>query len=157
VSNAVRKEVRNPRAHVERERLAGSVGALRWMVVAAAILVTTPCAAHHSFAMFDQSRSVTLHGVVRDFRWSNPHVFIQLLTASEAGSQDEWSIEMTSPEHLSRVGWRPGTLKPGDKVTLIIHPMRNTTKGGQYLSGIGPNGPLFGTPGAAVAPTGEGK
>jgi Family of unknown function (DUF6152) len=122
-----------------------------------ALLIAVPAAAHHSFAMFDQSKSVTLHGVVKDFRWSNPHVFIQLLTASEAGSQDEWSIEMTSPEHLSRVGWRPGTLKSGDQVTLVIHPVRDTIKGGQYLSGIGPKGPLFGTPIAAVAPTGDGK
>lgn len=106
--------------------------------------------------MFDQRRSVTLHGIVRDFRWSNPHVFIQLLTTSDAGNVDEWSIEMTSPEHLSRVGWRPGTLKPGDKVTLIIHPMRDTTKGGQYLSGIGQNGPLLGSPAAATS-TGDSK
>jgi len=122
-----------------------------------ALLAAAPCPAHHSFAMFDQSKSVTLHGVVKNFRWSNPHVFIQLLTASDAGIQDEWSIEMTSPEHLARLGWRPSTLKSGDKVTLIIHPMRDTTKGGQYLSGVGPNGPLFGSPAAAVSPTGEGK
>jgi hypothetical protein len=53
---------------------------------------------------------------------------------------------MTSPEHLSRAGWRPGTLKPGDAVTLNIHPMRDGVKGGQYLSGTGPNGPLLGGP-----------
>ncbi len=111
----------------------------------------TQVLAHHSFAMFDQSRLLTLHGTVKDFRWTNPHVFIQLLTDGGAGSQEEWSIEMTSPEHLSRVGWRPRTLKPGDKVTLNIHPMRDTTKGGQYLSGTGPNGPLFGSP--VSAPT----
>lgn len=124
---------------------------------AIALLVAAPCTAHHSFAMFDQSRSVTLHGVVKGFRWNNPHVFIQLLSTSDGGGQDEWSIEMTSPEHLSRVGWRPGTLKAGDKVTLIIHPMRDTTKGGQYLSGIGPKGPLIGSRAAAVAPAGNGK
>jgi hypothetical protein len=101
--------------------------------------------AHHSFAMFDQSRSVTLQGVIKDFRWANPHVFIQLLAAAETGDPQEWSIEMTSPEHLSRAGWRPGTLKTGDEVTLIIHPMRDSTKGGQYLFGTGPNGPLSGS------------
>lgn len=116
---------------------------------AAAILWLALCApgwAHHSFAMFDQSKSVTLHGTVKDFRWSNPHVFIQLLTPNTAGTNEEWSIEMTSPEHLARVGWRPDALKVGDKVTLIIHPTRDGTKGGQYLSGIGPRGPLAGTP-----------
>ena len=61
--------------------------------------------------MFDQSKKVTLQGTVKDFRWNNPHVFIQVLVKNDAGSEDEWSIEMTSPEHLARVGWRPGTLE----------------------------------------------
>ena len=112
--------------------------------------------AHHSFAMFNQNESVTLHGVVKDFRWTNPHVFIQLLTKKENGADEEWSIEMTSPEHLARAGWRPGTLKAGDKVTLVIHPVRDgpvrdSTLGGQYLSGIGPRGPLAGSPPANPA------
>lgn len=109
-------------------------------------LAARPALAHHSFTMFDQSKKVTLQGSVKDFRWSNPHVFIQLLVKNDDGNQDEWSIEMTSPEHLSRAGWRPGTLKPGDKVTLIVHPLHSNAKGGQYLSGTGPNGPLLGAP-----------
>jgi len=107
--------------------------------------------AHHSFAMFDQSQTVTLRGTVTDFRWTNPHVFIELAVKNESGADEQWSIEMTSPEHLSRAGWRPGTLKPGDKVTLSIHPMRDGGKGGQYLSGTGPSGPLLGAPPAQPA------
>ena len=106
----------------------------------------TPALAHHSFTMFDQSKTLTLTGTVKDFRWTNPHVFIQLLVRNEHGNEEEWSIEMTSPEHLSRDGWRPGTLKPGDKVTLNIHPLHDNAKGGQYLSGTGPKGPLQGGP-----------
>ena len=116
------------------------------LIAIAAMLTASSALAHHSFAMFDQSKSVTLHGTVKDFRWNNPHVFIQLLVKTEGGSEEEWSIEMTSPEHLARVGWKPGTLKPGDDVTLVIHPMRDGSKGGQYLSGTGPDGPLIGTP-----------
>jgi hypothetical protein len=100
--------------------------------------------AHHSFAMFDQSQTITLEGEITDFRWTNPHVFIELNVKNDAGSADEWSIEMTSPEHLSRAGWRPSTLKAGDRVTLNVHPMRDGVKGGQYLSGTGPSGPLLG-------------
>lgn len=121
------------------------------LIAIAAMLTASSALAHHSFAMFDQSKSVTLHGTVKDFRWNNPHVFIQLLVKTEGGSEEEWSIEMTSPEHLVRVGWKPGTLKPGDEVTLVIHPMRDGSKGGQYLSGTGPDGPLIGSP----APKGE--
>ena len=127
---------------------------LSYALVAIAVMLTAGSAlAHHSFAMFDQSKSVTVQGTVKDFRWTNPHVFIQLLIKTEGGSEEEWSIEMTSPEHLARVGWRPGTLKPGDNVTLVIHPMHDDVKGGQYVSGTGPDGPLIGSP----VSKGEGK
>ena len=117
----------------------------------AALIVTSgaPALAHHSFTMFDQSKTVTLNGAVKDFRWTNPHVFIQLLVKNDQGNQDEWSIELTSPEHLARDGWRPGTLKPGEKITLKIHPLHSHAKGGQYLSGTGPNGRPLGEPLAA--------
>lgn len=127
---------------------------LKYSLIAVAALLTASSAlAHHSFAMFDQSKIVTMQGTVKDFRWTNPHVFIQVLVKTEAGAEVEWSIEMTSPEHLARVGWRPGTLKAGDAVTLNIHPMRDGTAGGQYVSGTGPDGPLAGSP----APKSEGK
>jgi len=116
------------------------------LIVIATILTASTALAHHSFAMFDQSKTVTLQGTVKDFRWNNPHVFIQVMVKNDAGVEEEWSIEMTSPEHLARVGWKPGTLKPGDKVTLNIHPMHDGSKGGQYLSGTGPDGPLIGSP-----------
>jgi hypothetical protein len=123
------------------------------LVAVAAMLMASSALGHHSFAMFDQSKSVTVQGTVKDFRWTNPHVFIQLLVKTEGGSEVEWSIEMTSPEHLARVGWRPGTLKAGDAVTLEIHPMRDGTAGGQYISGSGPDGPMAGSP----APKSDGK
>jgi len=120
---------------------------------AIAVLLTAGSAlAHHSFAMFDQSKTVALQGAVKDFRWTNPHVFIQVLVKNEKGADEEWSIEMTSPEHLARAGWRPSTLKPGDKVTLNIHPMRDGIMGGQYLSGSGPSGPLLGSAPAKQEP-----
>jgi len=115
------------------------------LLATTALLTTTAALAHHSFAMFDQSKTVTLEGTVRDFRWTNPHVFIELTAKGESGDDEEWSIEMTSPEHLARVGWRPGTLKPGDQLTLLIHPLIDGDRGGQYLAGIGPGGPLAGS------------
>ena len=123
------------------------------MAVAAMLAAGAPAAgAHHSFAMFDQSKIVTVEGTVKDFRWTNPHVFIQVMVKNDSGGEDEWSIEMTSPEHLVRTGWKPGTLKPGDKVTLNIHPMHDGTKGGQYVNGNGPNGPLIGAPTPSQGP-----
>lgn len=108
--------------------------------VALAMVLNT-AAAHHSFAIFDAKKSVTLHGVVKQFLWTNPHVFIQLMADGEAGAAaTEWSIEMSSPEHLVRAGWKPGTLKSGDPVTLVIHPVRNGIKGGQFVSRIAADG-----------------
>jgi Family of unknown function (DUF6152) len=123
------------------------------LITVAILLTASPAPAHHSFAMFDQSKAVTLQGTVKDFRWSNPHVFIQLLVKADSGNEEEWSIEMTSPEHLARVGWKPGAVKPGDKVSLVIHPMRDGSTGGQYISGTGPDGPFAGSP----TPNGESK
>jgi hypothetical protein len=117
----------------------------RSSIAIAALLTTSAALAHHSFAMFDQSTTVTLEGAVKEFRWTNPHVFIEMLVKNDDGAEEQWSIEMTSPEHLARAGWRPSTLKVGDAITLSIHPLREGQKGGQYLSGIGPNGPLVGS------------
>src|SRR5215472_14868096 len=106
------------------------------LIAIAALLTAGSAPAHHSFAMFDQSKTVTIQGTVKDFRWTNPHVFIQIMVKNDAGA-----------EHLARVGWKPVTLKPGDKITLNIHPMHDGSNGGQYLSGIGPDGQaLIGAP-----------
>jgi Family of unknown function (DUF6152) len=120
------------------------------VIVGAAMLFET-AAAHHSFAMFDAKQSVTLHGVVKEFRWTNPHVFIQLLATNEGGvAAGEWSIELTSPEHLVRAGWKPGTLKSGDKVTIVVHPIRGAMLGGQFVSGVAADGTAIG---ASPAPS----
>jgi Family of unknown function (DUF6152) len=116
------------------------------LLAAAVLLVAGSASAHHSFAMFDQSKATPIEGTVKEFRWTNPHIFIQLLVKSADGSDVEWSIEMTSPEHLARVGWRPGTIKAGDKVSLLIHTMRDGSAGGQFISGSGPDGPFPGSP-----------
>jgi hypothetical protein len=123
------------------------------LIFAAAMMTAGSALAHHSFAMFDQSKAMPIEGTVKEFRWTNPHIFIQLLVKSDNGTEVEWSIEMTSPEHLARVGWRPGTIKAGDKVNLVIHPMRDGSAGGQFISGGGPDGPFPGSP----APQGPGK
>lgn len=108
-------------------------------MAAAVALFTLPCAAHHSSAQFDVKGSLTLHGTVKQFQWSNPHCFIQVLVPAR-GVVTEWSVEMGAPSQLYRNGWRPGTLKSGDRVTIVIHPMKDGTKGGQFASGIGPSG-----------------
>ncbi|MGH8261510.1 MAG: DUF6152 family protein [Steroidobacteraceae bacterium] len=110
----------------------------------AAALLALPCAAHHSAAIFDAARSVTVHGTVKLFQWTNPHCWIQVLDAAPSrGPGVEWGIEMGSPSQLFRSGWRPGTLKPGDRVTIIIHPAKNGTENGLFASVVRVNGAAF--------------
>jgi hypothetical protein len=116
----------------------------RVLIGALALLFTLQGLAHHSGAMFDDKESVTLNGTVKVFQWTNPHCWIQVLVP---GRQEptEWSVEMGSPAQLFRGGWKPGTLKAGDKITVVIHPMRDGSKGGLFVSAIGADGKPIGT------------
>ncbi|MGH8148725.1 MAG: DUF6152 family protein [Steroidobacteraceae bacterium] len=113
--------------------------------MSAATLLALPCAAHHSAAIFDASRSVTMRGTVKLFQWTNPHCWIQVLSAEPSGDPAvEWGIEMGSPSQLFRSGWRPGTLAPGDRVTIVFHPAKDGTKNGLFASAVRLNGAAFG-------------
>jgi hypothetical protein len=90
--------------------------------------------AHHSFALFDAQKSMTLEGEVRQFQWTNPHTWIQLVVVDQAGKNVEWSIEGGSAATMSRQGWSRMALKPGDRVTVVIHPLKDGTRGGSLIS-----------------------
>ena len=90
-----------------------------------------PALAHHSFAMFDFTRTMTLKGVVKEFQWTNPHVVLWFETAAEAGAAPVvWSVELTSPGNLTRAGWTKRALKPGDPVLVEFNPLRDGEHGG---------------------------
>jgi hypothetical protein len=94
-----------------------------------------PAFAHHSFAMFDQTKSMTLEGTVKEFQWTNPHSWVQLMVNDPAtGKEVEWSIEGTSPNALARQGWKRTSLKAGDKASIVIHPLKDGTTGGSLVS-----------------------
>ncbi len=117
----------------------------RMMTAAAACAVMlSPCSAHHSAAMFDATRSLTLMGTVKGFEWVNPHCWIEILVPA-AGTTTEWSVEMGSPSQLYRKGWRPGTLKVGDRVTIVINPAKDGSSGGSFVSGTDASGKAFET------------
>lgn len=100
--------------------------------------------AHHSFAVFDRDRQITLQGVVREFQWTNPHVFIQVLVPDASGKQEEWSIEGASPNSLFRKGWTRDSFKPGDKVTLVVNPLRDGGRGAFFLQATWSDGRSLG-------------
>jgi hypothetical protein len=109
-------------------------------------MFTSPAFAHHSFAMFDAEKSLALEGTVKDFQWTNPHAWILLTVGSE-----QWAIEMGGPAGLARQGWMPKTLTPGMKVSAIIHPLKDGTRGGQFMAVTLPDGRLMGNPNARAS------
>jgi hypothetical protein len=95
--------------------------------------------AHHSFAMFDNTRSITLHGKVAVYQWTNPHAYLEV-DAEEGDGHKHYTLEMTSINMMSRGGWTSRTVKPGDVVTVIVAPLRNGKAGGLVLELILPDG-----------------
>ena len=88
-----------------------------------------PALAHHSFAMFDYNNRITLAGTVVSFQWTNPHAFIDLAVPDGAAVK-HYTVECASPNVLTRIGWKFNTLKAGDKVTLLINPLKSGQPGG---------------------------
>jgi hypothetical protein len=107
-------------------------------------LLAPPLLAHHSYAMFDQQKTVVLDATVARFKWQNPHAFIEADVATRGGGTERWSIEMTSPNNLAQEGWKRTSLKPGDKVKLYVNPLRSGAKGGSYTGVRLANGATLG-------------
>jgi hypothetical protein len=109
-----------------------------------AAAAAAPALAHHSFAMFDRSKRVTLVGTVKSFQYTNPHSWVQLVVMKPSGGTDEWTIEALSPNVLSRDGWKKNSLVEGQKVTVVIYPLRDGTNGGNLISVTLPDGVTLG-------------
>jgi hypothetical protein len=129
----------------------------RWLAAGAlalSIFRAPPATAHHSYAMFDQQKSITLEGTVKQLQWTNPHIWIQLLVPDAAGKPVEWSIEGQSPNMLIRAGWTRHAINPGDKVVMVIHPVRDANTKSGSLASASVNGKQIYS-GRAVADEGE--
>jgi hypothetical protein len=117
-----------------------------------ALALAYPAAAHHSFAMFDHARSLTLKGTVAKFQWTNPHAYIELDVPGADGKVAHYTIECTSINMLQRQGWRSNMIKAGDKVTAIISPLLDGQPGGLLLEVTLPDGRVL-DPGVPAAGT----
>ena len=114
-----------------------SVGAILVGAIAA------PASAHHSFAMFDADKMITAKGVVKEFEWTNPHSWIRVMVTDKAtGKELQWAFEMSSPATMKNLGMTPDTVKSGDIVTVTYHPLKDGSRGGQFMQALLPNGQL---------------
>lgn len=101
--------------------------------------------AHHSMAMFDLQKEVTLSGTVKEFQWTNPHSWVQLMVTDANGNTKEWSLETQSPAGLKKRGWTRDSVKAGDKATAVFHPLKDGTLGGGLVT-LTINGKVIGEP-----------
>jgi hypothetical protein len=108
----------------------------------AASIIAVPAFAHHSFAMFDATKTVTMNGTVKSFEWTNPHMW---LTVTVDGT--DYPLEMQGIQGAVRFGWKRDTVKSGDKISVDMHPLRDGTHGGQLLSVVLASGQKLGVMG----------
>lgn len=108
-------------------------------IVAGALGFAGVAGAHHSFAMFDTKKTLSIQGTVKDFQWTDPHVWIDMIATTPEGPK-LYSIEAINLRVLKSSGWKFNTLKPGDKVTLVINPLRDGRPGGSLVKATLPDG-----------------
>jgi len=106
-----------------------------------AVAFAAPAFAHHSFAMFDATKNVTLQGTVKEFEWTNPHSWLRVMVNDEkTGKPVLWALELSSPARLITMGMKSDSVKAGDVVSVTFHPMKDGTRGGQFIQAMLPGG-----------------
>ncbi len=107
----------------------------------AAFAFAAPALAHHSFAMFDAQKTITLSGTVKEFEWTNPHSWLRVMVNDEkSGKPVLWALELSSPARLTTMGMHSDSVKAGDNVSVTFHPMKDGTRGGQFIQATLPGG-----------------
>lgn len=119
---------------------AATLAGLTWAGVAGA---------HHSFAMFDSEHQVKVTGTVTRFDWTNPHIYLFVTGGEEGKDAKPMTIEGASPGILNRIGWKFNMIKAGDKVTMVIAPLRSGEPGGLLKEIKLPDGRVFNNGGFA--------
>jgi hypothetical protein len=110
-------------------------GSVWGWALALVVAIGGAVAAHHSPAVFDRTKEVTLAGTVKAFKWQNPHTWLEIDVPNKKGGVDTWGVEMTSPTFLIRAGWKNTSVKPGDKVTVVVNPVKEgDVKAGIFVS-----------------------
>lgn len=114
------------------------------LAVLAVCAAAVPAFGHHSYAEFATDKTMTLQGTVKEFQWTNPHSWLLVMVPNAKGVPEQWAIELNSVSMLAAKGWKPKTVKPGDRVAVTFHPMKNGSKAGSYMSVKLPDGKQMG-------------
>jgi hypothetical protein len=106
------------------------------VVAGLVVSLNTALSAHHSFAVFDMTAEKTITGTVSKFEWTNPHTFIFVDVPNDKGVIETWAIEGMSPNYLGRRGWSKTSVKPGDKITMTVRPLKDGKAGGMFVRAL---------------------
>jgi len=112
----------------------------RVCLVSLGSLTALSAAAHHSFAIFDHTQTMTLQGRVKSFQWTNPHGYLELEVTAGPKDVEHYTLELTSINMLRRAGWKSSDVQAGDSVTAVIAPLLNGDPGGLLLELKVPDG-----------------
>jgi uncharacterized protein DUF6152 len=124
------------------------------IMIGLGVLSVSAVSAHHSFAAYEPSKQIKLSGVVTEFKWTNPHVYLQIDGQESTGGETRrWLIECASTSILNRAGWRFNLVKAGDKVTVIVAPLRNGEPAALLKQMILADGSKYGNGAAAGSAT----
>jgi hypothetical protein len=110
------------------------------LVLAATVCISLSAAAHHSFAIFDHTQTLTVRGKVASFQWTNPHGYLALDVTEGGKGAERYTLELTSINMLQRAGWKSSDVHAGDQVTAIIAPLLSGEPGGLLLELKVPDG-----------------
>jgi hypothetical protein len=109
-----------------------------------ALCVAAAAHGHHSVAGIATNETITKEGIVKQFKWANPHSWMEVEVANAKGGTDIWNLEMNPPSYLVRAGWKSTSVKPGDKITFTARPFINGDPGGIFVSLTLPDGKVLG-------------
>jgi hypothetical protein len=104
------------------------------VAVLIAFVAGVTLAAHHSTAMFDQSKVMSRSGTIKQLEWINPHVWLHVTLTDDNGREAVWSFEAGSPLQLQQLGWKPDSFRPGSKIEVGFRPMKDGSRGGQLMN-----------------------
>ena len=121
---------------------------IKFLGIAAAVLMLAgPASAHHSFAMFDYNKELTITGELKELQWTNPHIHILVNVPNGRGGVAEWDVEGGTPGNLRRTGWSRDIIKQGEKISVVIRPLKNGENGGMLVRANKADGSPIGTGG----------
>jgi hypothetical protein len=121
-----------------------TLGLTSVLAAAMALAVSSPAWSHHSHAMFDHDKEVTVTGTVSQWIFRNPHVFLYVDAKTAAGETITYTVEMSNIANMLKVGFTSTTFKAGDTVTVTLHPLADGRPGGNYIVATSADGKQFG-------------